>query len=90
VFAVRGERPFLRSGRNQLLVAAVLVSAAIGAAVLALPSLAARFDAVQLEPAQLAAALALALIPSAATECAKLVRRWRRSPLGDRAEPVAD
>jgi Ca2+-transporting ATPase len=90
VFALRGERPFLRAGRNQLLVAAVLVSAAIAAAVLALPSLAARFGAVQLEPAQLAAALALALIPFAATECAKLVRGWRRSPLSDRAEPVAD
>jgi Ca2+-transporting ATPase len=77
VFAVRGERTFLRSGRNPFLLAAVLASAAIGAAVLAVPTLAARFDAVALEPGQLAAALALAVIPFAATECAKLASSSR-------------
>jgi Ca2+-transporting ATPase len=89
VFAVRGERTFLRSGRNAFLLVAVFASAAIGAAVLAIPTLAARFDAVPLEPVQLAAALALAAIPFAATECAKLVRRRRRSRPGGR-EPIAD
>jgi Ca2+-transporting ATPase len=77
VFAVRGERPFPRGGRNPLLLAAVVASTAIGAAVLAVPSFAARFDAVPLEPGQLTAALALALIPFAATECAKLASSSR-------------
>ena len=74
VFAVRGERPFMRAGRNPVLIWAVAASAAVGAAVLAIPSLGSRFGAVQLEPGQLAAALALALGPFAVTECAKLIR----------------
>ena len=77
VFAVRGERPFLRAGSNPALVVAALGSAAVGAAVLAIPGLAERFGAVGLSGAQLAAALALALVPFAITELAKLARRGR-------------
>ena len=81
VFAVRGERPLLRGGRNPALVAAVAGSGAVGAAVLAIPSLGARFGAVQLDAAQLAVALTLSLVPFAVTESAKAVRlpragRW--------------
>ena len=74
VFAVRGERPFVRAGRNPALIWAVIASAAVGAAVLAIPSLGSRFGAVPLEPGQLSAALALALVPFAVTEAAKLIR----------------
>jgi Ca2+-transporting ATPase len=74
VFAVRGERPFVRAGRNPALIWAVIASAAVGAAVLAIPSLGSRFGAVPLEPGQLGAALALALVPFAVTEAAKLIR----------------
>ena len=78
VFAVRGERPFWRGGRNPALLAAAAGSAALGATVLAIPSLADRFGAVELEPHQVVAALGLALVPFAATECAKQVRGARR------------
>ena len=77
VFAVRGERPFLRAGRNPALLAAVGGSAVVGAAVLAIPSLGSRFGAVRLDPAQLAAALALSLVPFAVTESVKAWRLWR-------------
>jgi P-type Ca2+ transporter type 2C len=80
VFAVRGERLFLRAGRNPGLVAAVAGSAAVGAAVLAIPSLGARFGAVQLDETQLAAALALSLVPFSVTEGAKAVRLSRAVP----------
>jgi Ca2+-transporting ATPase len=79
VFAVRGDRPFLRGGRNPVLVGAVAASAAIGAAVLALPPLGALFGAVPVGPAQLGAALGLALVPFAATETAKLTRSRSRA-----------
>jgi P-type Ca2+ transporter type 2C len=75
VFAVRGQRSFLRSGRNPALVIATAGSAALGAAVLAVPVLADRFGAVQLDAARLGAALGLALVPFAVTEAAKLARR---------------
>jgi len=77
VFAIRGERPFLLAGRNPALLAAVVGSALIGAAVLAIPSLGARFGAVELGGVQLTAALALALVPFAVTELAKVVNRGR-------------
>lgn len=77
VFAVRGEGPFLRGGRNSGLVAAVVGSAAVGAAVLAIPSLGTRFGAVRLDPAQLAAALALSLVPFAVTESVKAMHLRR-------------
>jgi hypothetical protein len=72
VFAVRGEGPFLRAGRNPALLAAVAGSAALGAAVIAIPTLAERFGAVELDGSQLAAALALALVPFAVTEAVKV------------------
>jgi P-type Ca2+ transporter type 2C len=75
VFAVRGERSFLRSGRNPWLAGATLASAAVGALVLAVPGLADRFGAVHLDAARLAAALGLALIPFTVTELVKLARR---------------
>ena len=78
VFAVRGERPFWRAGRNPALLWASAGSAAVGAAVLAIPPLAERFGAVELDAAQLGAALALALVPFAVTESAKLLRRGGR------------
>jgi Ca2+-transporting ATPase len=75
VFAVRGPRSFMRSGHNPALLAASLGSAAVGAAVLAVPALADRFGAVGLDAARLATALALALVPFGVTEAAKAVRR---------------
>ena len=75
VFAVRGERPFWCAGRNPALLCAAAGSAALGAAVLAIPPLAERFGTVGLDAAQLAAALALALVPFLVTESAKLLRR---------------
>ena len=77
VFAVRGDRAFFRAGWNPSLVAAVAGSAVLGAAVLAITPLAARFGAVALGGVELAAALALALIPFAVTELAKVARRGR-------------
>jgi Ca2+-transporting ATPase len=85
VFAVRGRALFLRAGRNPSLLAAVGVSAAVGAAVLAIPSLAARFGGVQLGLVDLAVALGLALVPFAVTEVAKGYSRTRgaRRPHAD-------
>ena len=77
VFAVRGERSFLRGGRNPSLMAAVAGSAAVGVLILFIPSLGGRFGAVQLETGQLVAALALALVPFAVTETAKGLRLRR-------------
>jgi Ca2+-transporting ATPase len=70
VFAVRGERSFLRAGRNRALVAAVAVSAGVGAAVLALAS-------PKLDVVQLALAMMLALVPFAVTEASKQYCRHR-------------
>lgn len=77
VFAVRGDGPFLRAGWNPALVAAVAGSAAFGIAALAIPALAESFGTVGLDGAQLAAALALALVPFSVTEFVKLARRRR-------------
>jgi P-type Ca2+ transporter type 2C len=77
VLSVRGERPFLRAGRNPVLVWAVAGSAAMAALVLAIPALAERFGNVELSAGQLGMALALALVPFAATEGWKQYRRTR-------------
>src|SRR5687768_16320969 len=70
VFAVRGDGPFPRPGWNPALVAAVAGSAALGIAALAIPAPAGSFGTVGLDGAQLAAALALALVPFSVTEFA--------------------
>jgi Ca2+-transporting ATPase len=75
VFAVRGSGWFYEAGRNPALYAAVLISAATAAAILAVPSLAERFGVVPMSPGQLAAALALAALPFVCLETLKAVRR---------------
>ena len=72
VFAVRGERSFLRAGHNPALLAAVGVSAALGALVLVVPALGHSFGVVPLGVGEVVAALGLALVPFAVTECVKL------------------
>jgi Ca2+-transporting ATPase len=75
VFAIRGHTPFMRAGRNPALLFAVLASAVLGALVLALAS-------EGLDGVQLVAALALALVPFAATELHKQYRRGRGADHG--------
>jgi Ca2+-transporting ATPase len=70
VSAIRGDGSFLRAGRNPALLSAVAASAVLGALVLA-------FGSEGLDAMQLAAALALALVPFAATELHKGYRRAR-------------
>jgi Ca2+-transporting ATPase len=79
VFAVRGDDWFFRAGRNRFLHAAVVLSAAIQVAVLAVEPLAERFDVVHMSGAELAVALGLALVPFAAAEALKA---WRRKGRG--------
>jgi hypothetical protein len=57
----------------------VLISGAIGVAVLAVPALSGRFGVVPMEAGQLAAALALALVPFAALVTFKALRTARAS-----------
>jgi Ca2+-transporting ATPase len=78
VYSVRGESSFLRAGRNPLLHAAVALSAAVQALVLALPGLSERFGVVAMGPDMVAVALALAAVPLAASELAKAIRRSAR------------
>ncbi len=78
VFAVRGTDWFFRAGRNTALIAAVLLSAAVQAVILAVPSVAERFDVVALSPVQLGWALILATVPFLAVESFKAVVRNRR------------
>ena len=73
VFAVRGDSPFFRAGRNRALYAAVAVSAAVQAFVLAAGPVAERFGVVGMSVSELAPALGLALVPFAALELLK----WR-------------
>lgn len=82
VFAVRGDSPFFRAGRNPALYAAVAASAAVQVLVLAVPSLSARFDVVRMSPVDLTAALCLALVPFAVLELYK----WRLRRLSTSAE----
>ncbi|MGE5857018.1 MAG: cation transporting ATPase C-terminal domain-containing protein, partial [Solirubrobacterales bacterium] len=79
VFAVRGTDWFFRAGRNTALIGAVLLSAAVQAVILAVPSVAERFDVVGLSPAQLGWALVLATVPFLAVELFKAITR-NRSP----------
>jgi Ca2+-transporting ATPase len=77
VFAVRGSDWFFRAGRNSALIGAVLLSAAAQAVILAVPRVGDRFDVVGLSPAQLAWALALAIVPFCAVESFKAIQRSR-------------
>jgi Ca2+-transporting ATPase len=63
VYAVRGDEPFWQAGRNRALDAAVGLSALVAGLVLAVEPLAKAFGVVDLGPAQVASALALALVP---------------------------
>jgi hypothetical protein len=85
VFAVRGDGSALRAGGNRLLIGAVLMSAAIATAVLAVAPLAERFSAVPLSSGRLAAALGLALVPFICTEAFKAARRRRARVRAHRA-----
>jgi Ca2+-transporting ATPase len=73
VFAVRGDSPFFRAGHNPVLV-------------LAVGPLAARFDVVGMSGGQLAAALALALVPFGALELFK----WRTRLAGGASAASAE
>lgn len=83
VFAVRSEGPFWRAGRNPALYLAVLLSGTLQGLILAVPQLAAPFDVAGMASGQIAAALALALVPFAALEAFKVADRARspRAPL---------
>jgi Ca2+-transporting ATPase len=84
VYAVRGERPFLRAGTNWFLNAAVAASALIAIAALTVPPLQTAFSTTDLSVNQLATALALATAPLIATELLKWRRRARRREDGVR------
>jgi P-type Ca2+ transporter type 2C len=80
VYAVRGDGPFFRAGRNRALDVAVAVSGLVGGLALALPPLADAFGVVELSAGQLAATLALATLPFIATELLKWGRRRSTEP----------
>ena len=77
VFSVRGTDWFFRVGRNTALIGAVLLSAVVQVAILAVPAVAKRFDVVGLSPGQLFWALALATLPLVAAELFKAIVRRR-------------
>jgi len=85
VFAVRGSGWFFRAGRNVALYAAVLISAAIAAAILAVPSLAERFGVVPMSAGQVAVALGFALVPFLCLEVLKAAQRWPAGNASTRA-----
>lgn len=78
VFSTRGTGWPWRAGRNVALTSAVAVSAVVVIAILVLPGLRDAFDVAPLSGAQLAAAVALAAVPTVAAEIVKA--RRRRSP----------
>jgi len=75
VYAVRGEGPAWRAGRNRALHLAVLASLVIWAATLAIEPVAERLGMVDLTSAQLMLAVVLAAVPFVAAE---LHKAWRR------------
>ena len=75
VYAVRGDGPAWRAGRNPALHVAVALSLAVGVATLAVAPVAERLGIVDLAASQLAAAIALATVPFATAE---LHKAWRR------------
>lgn len=77
VYAIRGEGWFFRAGRNRSLHAAVLLSALVGAAVLAIPPLWEGFGVVAMDAGDVAVCVALTLLPFAGAEALKAVRRTR-------------
>ena len=82
VFAVRGDSPFYRAGRNDALYAAVALSAIVQALVLSVPPIADRFGVVAMSVPELGLALGLALLPFAALELFK----WRARAAGRSSE----
>ena len=81
VFAVRGTDWFFRAGRNAALLGAVALSAIVQVVILVVPAVAEIFDVVALSPAQVSAALVLAVVPFLAAEAFKAVMRNQWSPL---------
>jgi P-type Ca2+ transporter type 2C len=76
VWSIRSSRaPAWRGERNRVLAASVAASAAIVAAVLYVPALAELTGTVALEVPELALVLALSLVPAAAIELGKALRR---------------
>jgi Ca2+-transporting ATPase len=73
VFSVRGDRWFFEAGQNRALYAAVAITAAVQVAILAIPSVAHRFDVVGMSASHVSIALALALLPASILELVK----WR-------------
>jgi Ca2+-transporting ATPase len=77
VFAIRGRRPLWRGGRNPALMAAAAGSGLVASTVLLARPLHDAFGIVPMAPGEVAAALALALLPATAMELAKLAQRLR-------------
>jgi Ca2+-transporting ATPase len=77
VFSVRGSDWPWRAGRNVALWAAVAASAAVVAALLAVPGLRSVFDIAPLSAGQVVLALALAALPALLAEALKAARRRR-------------
>ena len=78
VFAVRGDGWFFHAPANPALLGAVAASACIGLAALTIPPLMDVFDTVGMDRGSLAVALALSLLPFAATELFKAAQRRGR------------
>jgi len=75
VLTVRGERSWLRAGRNPALAGGIALSAGILAAALGWPSVRGLLDMAPLSGGQLAIALTLAVVPFALAESTKAARR---------------
>jgi magnesium-transporting ATPase (P-type) len=76
VWSIRSPlQPAWRGPRNAPLVASVLLSAAIVAAVVYVPQVADACGTVALAPVELAVVLALSFVPAAVVEVAKAIRR---------------
>jgi Ca2+-transporting ATPase len=77
VFSVRSPLPAWRGPRNRALFGSVVLSAAVLALTIYLPPLHSAFATVSLGADELAIVLALSVLPTAAVELAKAVRRRR-------------
>ena len=77
VFSVRSPRAAWHGPRNRALVGSVVLSAAVLATTIYLAPLHAAFATVSLGATELAIVLALSVLPAAAVELAKAVRRRR-------------
>jgi Ca2+-transporting ATPase len=79
VFSVRGDEAPWRAGWNWFLVAAVALSAALGASVLVVEPLRTIFDTAALSAGQIATVAALSTLPLIAGEAQKWLMRRRRA-----------